>query len=60
MRIAKVRSPRMSARCTPLIAESFGCTTRGQVVGDLVLVEVCEREAEVHGRELVVRASPAR
>ena len=28
MRMAKVRSPRMSARCTPLIAESRGCTTR--------------------------------
>ena len=28
MRIANVRSPRMSARCTPLIARSFGCTTR--------------------------------
>ena len=24
MRIAKVRLPRMSARCTPLTAESFG------------------------------------
>ena len=28
IRIAKVRSPRMSARWTPLIALSFGCTTR--------------------------------
>ena len=28
MRIANVRAPRMSARCTPLIAVSFGCTTR--------------------------------
>ena len=27
-RMAKVRSPRMSARCTPLIADSLGCTTR--------------------------------
>ena len=28
IRMANVRPPRMSARCTPLIAESFGCTTR--------------------------------
>ena len=28
IRIAKVRSPKMSARCTPEIAESLGCTTR--------------------------------
>ena len=28
IRMAKVRSPRMSARCTPLMALSFGCTTR--------------------------------
>ena len=28
IRIAKMRLPRMSARCTPLTAESFGCTTR--------------------------------
>ena len=28
MRMAKVRLPRMSARWTPEIAESFGCTTR--------------------------------
>jgi hypothetical protein len=27
-RIAKVRSPKMSARCTPLMELSFGCTTR--------------------------------
>ena len=27
-RMANVRSPKMSARCTPLIAASFGCTTR--------------------------------
>ena len=27
-RMANVRSPKMSARCTPLMAESFGCTTR--------------------------------
>ena len=27
-RMAKVRSPRMSARCTPPIALSLGCTTR--------------------------------
>ena len=28
MRIAKVRAPRMSARWTPLMALSFGWTTR--------------------------------
>jgi hypothetical protein len=28
IRMAKVRSPKMSARCTPLMAEIFGCTTR--------------------------------
>ncbi len=27
-RMANVRSPRMSARCTPLIALKAGCTTR--------------------------------
>ena len=27
-RMANVRSPKMSARCTPLMAVSFGCTTR--------------------------------
>ena len=28
MRIAKVRSPKISARCTPASADSRGCTTR--------------------------------
>ncbi len=28
MRIAKTRAPRMSARCTPETADSFGWTTR--------------------------------
>ena len=28
IRIANVRSPKISARCTPEIADSLGCTTR--------------------------------
>ena len=54
MRIAKVRSPRMSARCTPLIALSLRLHDARQVVGDLVLIEIGGREAEIHRRELRV------
>ena len=55
MRMAKVRSPKMSARCTPLIGGELRLHHARQVVGDLVLVELLGGEAEVHGRELVVR-----
>ena len=27
----------------------------GQIIGDLILIEICRREAEVHRRKLVVR-----
>ena len=36
MRIANVRAPRMSARCTPLIALSFGYILAGAIVVEYV------------------------
>ena len=54
MRIANVRSPRMSARCTPLIALSLRLHDADQIVGDLVLIEVGRGEAEIQRRELRV------
>ena len=37
------------------MALSLGCTTRIEIVGDLVLIEVRRREAEINRRELMVR-----
>ncbi len=44
MRMAKVRPPRMSARCTPATARELGLDDAGQVVGDLALLEVSEEK----------------
>ena len=53
-RMANVRSPRMSGALHAADRGQLGLHHAGQVVGDLVLVELVRREAEVHRRELVV------
>jgi len=59
-RIANVRPPRMSARCTPWMELSLGWTTRSQVVRDLVLIELLGGKAQIHRPRSDCRRSPAR
>ena len=53
-RMAKVRPPRMSARCTPCDRRQARLHDADQVVGDLVVFEDVRAEAQVHRRDLRV------
>ena len=54
MRMANVRPPRMSARCTPSMRGEAGLDDAHEVIGDLVRLENVRGEAQVRGGKLGV------